>query len=238
MTTPTQQGWYDDPTDPKAQRYWDGQSWTPHRQRKPVSQPAPVSVPRPLPAPPAAPLPPPPPTGSPLPPPPFGGLPPDQPLLLPPDLTSAPRRSRTPLLIGALAGVVVLVVAAAVGFYVFIYNSDEHQINAVTQDFVKTYNNGDGDGMAKLLCSQALGTPKGTSGFLLGVAGVAMSSELQKQLDELGAISMSVSDIHVTGDRATASVTTAYSKAPADKQTETDPYVKENGSWKVCPADG
>jgi len=39
MTTPLQPGWYDDPQDPNAQRYWDGQDWTPHRQRKSVSGP-------------------------------------------------------------------------------------------------------------------------------------------------------------------------------------------------------
>jgi uncharacterized membrane protein YeaQ/YmgE (transglycosylase-associated protein family) len=39
MTTPHQPGWYDDPQDANAQRYWDGQVWTPHRQRKPTSRP-------------------------------------------------------------------------------------------------------------------------------------------------------------------------------------------------------
>jgi hypothetical protein len=34
MTTPAQPGWYDDPQNSNAQRYWDGQNWTPHRQRK------------------------------------------------------------------------------------------------------------------------------------------------------------------------------------------------------------
>ncbi|WP_156748118.1 DUF2510 domain-containing protein, partial [Mycobacterium sp. E3198] len=29
MTTPNQPGWYDDPQDSNAQRYWDGQDWTP-----------------------------------------------------------------------------------------------------------------------------------------------------------------------------------------------------------------
>lgn len=38
MTTARQPGWYDDSDDPNAQRYWDGQDWTPHRQRKPLSQ--------------------------------------------------------------------------------------------------------------------------------------------------------------------------------------------------------
>jgi hypothetical protein len=41
MTTPQQPGWYDDPNDSKAQRYWDGQDWTPHRQRKPISRDTP-----------------------------------------------------------------------------------------------------------------------------------------------------------------------------------------------------
>jgi hypothetical protein len=57
MTTPDQPGWYDDPDDPNAQRYWDGQEWTPHRQRKATSQPAPP----PPPPPPNLPPPPPPP---------------------------------------------------------------------------------------------------------------------------------------------------------------------------------
>jgi hypothetical protein len=38
MTT-MQPGWYDDPQDANAQRYWDGQQWTPRRQRKPKAAP-------------------------------------------------------------------------------------------------------------------------------------------------------------------------------------------------------
>ncbi|WP_082973250.1 DUF2510 domain-containing protein [Mycobacterium sp. E2327] len=40
MTTPNQPGWYDDPRDPSAQRYWDGRTWTPHQQRKPDARTA------------------------------------------------------------------------------------------------------------------------------------------------------------------------------------------------------
>ena len=54
MTTPNQPGWYDDPHDPNAQRYWDGQDWLPQRQRKP--QPPPPAMPPPA-------MPPPPPGG-------------------------------------------------------------------------------------------------------------------------------------------------------------------------------
>ena len=41
MTTSIQPGWYDNPEDSNEQRYWDGQAWTPHRQRKGVAPPPP-----------------------------------------------------------------------------------------------------------------------------------------------------------------------------------------------------
>lgn len=66
MTSPNQPGWYDDPQNPNAQRYWDGQNWTPHRQRKPAAQPVQPSA---MSAPPPQP-PPPDPSGATLPPPP------------------------------------------------------------------------------------------------------------------------------------------------------------------------
>lgn len=75
MTTPNQPGWYDDPQDSNAQRYWDGQDWTPHRQRKSTLPSAGHSAPGPPPN-----LPPPPPN---LPPPP-SNLPPPSPGLPPP----------------------------------------------------------------------------------------------------------------------------------------------------------
>ncbi len=71
MTTPRQPGWYDDPNDANAQRYWDGQDWTPHRQRKPTSGPAQPPPPPPPPPPSSSsPPPPPPPANEPPPPPP------------------------------------------------------------------------------------------------------------------------------------------------------------------------
>jgi Protein of unknown function (DUF2510) len=39
--TSMEPGWYDDPEDAAGQRYWDGHEWTPHRHRKPISQPPP-----------------------------------------------------------------------------------------------------------------------------------------------------------------------------------------------------
>jgi hypothetical protein len=62
--TPQQPGWYDDPLDSNALRQWDGQDWTPQRQRKPISRPGPppvtaTSLTRPPPVMPTQPYPPP-----------------------------------------------------------------------------------------------------------------------------------------------------------------------------------
>lgn len=67
MTKPDQAGWYDDPHDANAQRYWDGRGWTPHLQRKAtpghappqppqMPPPAPVSTPPWMPPPPPGPI--------------------------------------------------------------------------------------------------------------------------------------------------------------------------------------
>ncbi len=55
MTTPRQPGWYDDPQDSSAQRYWDGRGWTPHSQRKPTARPMPPPPRQPPPPPPRQP---------------------------------------------------------------------------------------------------------------------------------------------------------------------------------------
>ncbi|WP_082964149.1 DUF2510 domain-containing protein [Mycobacterium sp. E796] len=54
MTTPNQPGWYDDPQDPNAQRFWDGRTWTPQRQRKPDARAPRPPVNRPQQPPPSA----------------------------------------------------------------------------------------------------------------------------------------------------------------------------------------
>jgi Protein of unknown function (DUF2510) len=99
MTTPNQPGWYDDPQDSSAQRYWDGQDWTPHRQRKPSSRSVPAAaMPPPPPAPPPN-LPPPSaaaptqPAPRPIPPPPPGAMPPQPP---PPNMPQQPMPGMPP----------------------------------------------------------------------------------------------------------------------------------------------
>jgi hypothetical protein len=115
MTTSQQPGWYDDPNDSKAQRYWDGNAWTPHRQRKPVSQattpppPLPPSLPT-QPAPPVVHSQLPPPV---LPPPPANQQGPSS----SPD-GGSPRKSLSPNMI-AVGAVVVLAVAGMLVYFVW-----------------------------------------------------------------------------------------------------------------------
>lgn len=111
MTTPRQPGWYDDPNEASAQRYWDGQNWTPHRQRKPASRPAPRQQPPTQAPPPVKSTPPPPPNLPPPPPPP--NVPPPPPTQAQPP--GAPRvRSGAITAAAVLAGVALVVVIAAI----------------------------------------------------------------------------------------------------------------------------
>jgi hypothetical protein len=239
MTTSNEPGWRDDPNDPKAQRYWDGQDWTPQRRRKPTPAPAPrpaapptPSYPPPsMPPPPSAPPPPPsyaPPPSSALPPPPpppssyapASALPPPPPWLQPGG--APPRRSQTPIVIAA---VVVALAVAGVLVYKFVYpGTPEHQIKAATQSFADDINNADPGGLTGLVCAHQNITFTPDS-----------ADKLREQRDEKGTVSVSVTDIHVTGDTATATWTTSWTQSTADNGSKTMPYVEENGDWKLCP---
>jgi Protein of unknown function (DUF2510) len=116
MTTPQQPGWYDDPNAPNAQRYWDGQDWTPHRRRNPTAAPA---------SPPTQPqqqAPPPPPPPNLQPPPPPSNLPPvappAHPLPPPPAQEQPPAAPRGKFGVSkaalVLAGLALLLAIAAV----------------------------------------------------------------------------------------------------------------------------
>lgn len=236
MTTPDQPGWYDDPNDSSAQRYWDGQDWTPHRQRKPISRQtrAPVTPP-PLPSnlPPPLDLPPPPPPSN-LPPPP----PPDQQAQWPPPGQtlggSLERRSQLPIPLMAVIGAVAVLAVAGVLVYKFVLSggstSPEGQIRALVKTFTTDFNNADGAALATIMCGQ----PKQTSGFSKALTGSLAGANVSDMISEQGTITTAVSNIRVTGDRATATVTTTWSKSPNEPTSETDLFVKENGSWKVC----
>jgi hypothetical protein len=80
------------------------------------------------------------------------------------------------------------------------------------------------------------GQPKQTTGFSKALIGTFTSANLSEMISEQGTVTTAVSDIRVTGDRATATVTSTWSKSPNEPSSETDVFVKENGSWKVCGA--
>lgn len=227
MTTPA--GWYDDPEDSKAQRYWDGQDWTPHRQRKPVAQPAPPPVMSspPLPEPAASMATPPPGPPPPLPPPP---PPPNQPAQWSPPgqqpVGQSPKRSINPIVvIGVIAFVIVLAVGGFVGYKQFRKSgpsSPEDQIRSVVQREVQAWNNSDFSYNPELYCKANSSQDQ---------AGQKEGRELRTQA---GKMSVSVDSIHLIGDQATVDVTVKFQNAPGKTAPSTMQFVKEDGRWKDC----
>lgn len=234
----TQPGWYDDPEDPNAQRYWDGQSWTPNRQRKPVST---ASTPPPPPAPAAAsdmapppPPPPPPPPGlSPPPPAAASNVPPPPPPYQqaawgPPGYPPAgppPTKSKAPMIIGIVAAVMFLVVGGCVTLALIgksVESSPEDQIRAVVQAEVAYANKSDFSWHADLECQANQAGDQ------------ANAQDLSQLRSESGTWSASVSNIHVTGDTATADVTVTFQNMPDKPQTQHAKFVKQDGKWKEC----
>jgi hypothetical protein len=141
MTTPDQPGWYDDPNDPSAQRYWDGQDWTPHRQRKPAPRPAQPSSaatpPQPSPPPNLLPPPsnpsnfPPAPSSKPnLPPPPPTAQPAQSP---PPGQPVAPLLERWGTTIGLIVVAVLLAAAAVLAYKYYVADRSTSSSSAPTE---------------------------------------------------------------------------------------------------------
>jgi ketosteroid isomerase-like protein len=136
-----------------------------------------------------------------------------------------------------VAVIVAAVALAGAGVFAYKYlagGSDEDQIKALVARFTTDFNNADGSAIASLTCSEGNKIPAGAGAFVVGYT----SEKLRDYLDEYGTISTSVANVHVTGDRATAQVTTVGSRAPGQPNVETDSFAKENGSWKVCGAAG
>ncbi|MDT5093948.1 MAG: serine/threonine kinase PknH [Mycobacterium sp.] len=143
------------------------------------------------------------------------------------------------VVISTLFVVIVWVAAYLVPAHNKLFSStsgDEAGIKAVTQKVVDAYNNADGAAFQSLLCKQAMAAPD-PSGFLKAFAGGITSSALQADVLENGTLSISVTAIHVNGERATASLTFSRSKSPSQTQTDTESYLKENGNWTICPTD-
>jgi len=213
MTTSTPAGWYDDPQNPNAQRYWDGQNWTPHYQRKPPSAQTPKpTLPPPLPTAVSA-APPPPPPNQAAPPLPLGQQP----------------AGRHRKIVSSIASFVVFVLAILCvrllsDHHFFIPRADsspEDQIKAVVQREADNFNNSKFSFNPELTCK-------------------AQASDDQHIKDartlraQGGTISISVANIHVTGDHATADITMKLAKLSGEPITPAAQFVKEDGRWKDC----
>jgi hypothetical protein len=57
--------------------------------------------------------------------------------------------------------------------------------------------------------------------------------ELHQQRNEKRTVTLSVTDIHVTGDHATAVITDAWSKDPTYSKSETTDFDNENGDPRL-----
>lgn len=180
MTTPA--GWYDDPEDSNGQRYWDGRSWTPHRQRKPVSvqSPAPAS-------------PPPPPNQQ------AAWQPPGQQPAGP-----SPTRSTNPLVIIGL--VVAIGVLAAGALFAYKHfgkshpSSPEDQIKAVIQHEADDWNKSNFAYNPDLYCKANSALDN------------AQMKEVRNLRAQAGTLAASVTSVHVTGDQANVDVTYKFEK--------------------------
>jgi hypothetical protein len=134
-----------------------------------------------------------------------------------------------------LAVVVALAVAGFLG-YQFLWNTPERQIKATVQSFTDDYNSSNVSGMLALMCDEtksASGIPtnNGVAAALIALSGTAGLS--QDGVGKTGTLTASVSDIHVTGDRASGVVTMTSSKSP-NPEKDNATFAKENGGWKVC----
>ena len=103
-------------------------------------------------------------------------------------------------------------------------SSPEDQIRALMKNVDNYLNNADAAGLASLLCDVQKNVP-GRHGHT--------DDQLRKQRDVVGLETSTVSDIHISGDHATATVSISWSKAPQDDITKTVEFVQENGAWKV-----
>ena len=131
------------------------------------------------------------------------------------------------MIIGAIVAVIVLGLAAVFGG-LFVYrhftkpSSPEDQIRAIVQKKADEFNAPNYSYDPQLVCK----------------ANVAQDEkefkEARKLASKAGTISISVANIHVTGDQATADTTFKFQKVPDATKTESSKFIKEDGKWKSC----
>jgi hypothetical protein len=211
MTTPGPAGWYDDPDDSNAQRYWDGEDWTGRLKPKAIARPPsqPVALPP---------------------------LPTADPIVPEPAMWVTPRTAASSTVTIKAIGAVALVLIGGFSAYKLLSgksedhqisgNSDEHQtsgnsdqgqIKQLVQTWTNDLNNRDPAGLTSLMCSGSASQ---------------LPHDVFYTRDKIGPLSSAASNIDVSGDRATATIISTWSNGTHN--SETDTYGKENGSWRIC----
>jgi hypothetical protein len=104
-------------------------------------------------------------------------------------------------------------------------SSPEDQIRAVMQAEIDYANKSDFSWHSGLECrANAAGDQ-------------AHVDDLREFRAQSGTWSVSVANIHVTGNSATADVTVNFEKFPGKSQTQASQFVTEDGKWKECTPD-
>ena len=155
----------------------------------------------------------------------------------PPPGQPRPRKSRT----GLISGLIVLLLVIAGGITAGIVltaqgrtplASDEKKIEVAIRDFYETLGE---DGFAAAAATACAGDRDEFE---------ALSEEQKREFDQtqVSIVINEITDIVITGDRATATITgrmtlTVPGESP-DTDTDTEEHVKkEDGTWKVCSAE-
>lgn len=201
--SPPPAGWYEDPEDAGAQRYWDGGAWSQHRARKPLTPPVGPSEPY---------------------------ASPDQSTASSTPFTEGRRRPRNGLLIGAGLAVLALVVAGMVVVTHVVSKTSTHpdvdRIRAVVKAQETAYNAVDYNAWLWTIC--AAYRPQ-------MVSQLDWVNSDKSSIGGLGPIEFTPSNVTVTGDTATAVVSSKGQREPESKRTtDTWQFVREGGSWLDC----
>jgi hypothetical protein len=143
-----------------------------------------------------------------------------------------PRRSTALIVVIVVISVIATIVAAIIALAIFgalllvntgknVSQSPDEQIRTVVQRLGDEWNNSNFSYHPELECRARASYDQDHLG------------EYRNQRAQSGTVTSSVTNVHVTGDNATAVVTTAFSKGDRP-DAYTARFVKEDGSWKFC----
>lgn len=144
------------------------------------------------------------------------------------------RRHHTAIWVSAgvvvLAGVLIALVVALAGAGGDLNaargpsGSAEDQIRQTVKKLDDAYNRSDASTLTALTCDQRKDSPNFHA---------PSNAELRRMLQLTGPETTSVTDIVVSGDRATSRVTTTFAKSRS-RPSGAEVFVREDGIWKIC----